>query len=228
MHRSFLSLFASLSLFCQSLSLSLSLSSNFLSTAQSNLGKKAKKGMQRLFISLSFFGFSFFGVSRILLLLFLSSSNLAQTSAITDEETISLVEQVFPPLHGATLSGQGSAGVAQLKPLLETIASTGCPFFSTSQAWQSKELMHACLLAVLGKFAAEEGGGGGNSLSSSSSQQQQWSKCQFSLDTRRGTIVRNSQLSTVYATSETILSALIVTLLLAVVMTLFVDYIRQW
>jgi hypothetical protein len=88
--------------------------------------------------------------------------------------------------------------------------------------------MHACLLAVLGKFAAEEGGGGGNSLSSSSSQQQQWSKCQFSLDTRRGTIVRNSQLSTVYATSETILSALIVTLLLAVVMTLFVDYIRQW
>lgn len=134
--------------------------------------------------------------------------------AITDEETITLVEQVFPPLHGATLSGQGKDGVALLRPLLETIASTGCPFFSTPAAWQSKELLHACLLAVLGKFAADD-------TSSSTA-----SQCQFSLDTRRGTIVQNNKDSTV-TTSHAILSALIVTLLLSVVMTLFSDYIKQ-
>lgn len=157
---------------------------------------------------------SFLGMhSRTLVLVVLPvilAAILSVQAELTDEDVLEAVQDVFPPSDGSTLVGQGAAGIQHILPVLQRIATTGCPSFTTSAAWpHDLPLLKACVWAVMGRLANDEVTNGGAFMA-------------FSLDTSTGTIVRGMQDESMVQ-STMILSSLIVVLLLAVGCLMFMQ-----
>ena len=115
---------------------------------------------------------------------------------------------MFPPSDGSSLVGQGAGGIRQVRRILQKVVSTGCPAFVSAEQWPgSKVLFTSCVWAVLGKLANQEVTSGGAFAA-------------FALDTRTGVIVRATQ-DEETTQSLMILSALIVTLLIAIAILMF-------